>query len=1413
MPPGFDFPTTPATGTVVTVPDGSLRVWDSTKWLAAPSAGGIVPPGGPFLPLAGGTLTGDLNIGTNTSSARLILNGPANNALRFLLWRSAGIARWSIGPDGAAESATVTALTSAIVPTGTNVLPVVTTAGVASGMQIGVTGLGSNAYAISAVGTAPVSVTTTATVASGSLVVPVSTTAGVSTAQAITGSAGLAGSTTVKRVGGTSGIVTTTTSGQADPAFLGNNLPVVSLAGIVPGMLAAATGIAADTFVTGTIVGAHQNAVSLSKDFTGIIPTGTTVTFSTAIVLSTPTTGSIVSGSTLTVSPTIIASQNTTGSIAAGTTLTMYPNTGNTLNLNTANDAGLPWLIPLQVSRSTGVVNFNEGMSVVTPYTQQPSGLHSVQPIFLTASNWAGSATSSDGTFFKFHRINILTDDMDVGDAGTIGLHLHHAYGGAHTTGGRVAQAIELYQTPGFTTTGGVGSGINSQRIALNLAVTAGENAGGTGPTSGQASGSLYALATYSRLLATGFQGYVTGATFYNELNGINLNIGAQAGTSVAVKHGVNIAQLSDDAVQGSVEDAAIQFGAQPGSSAGWKNFLALGNVQGKYPGDPNGALWGTYRSFDPAPMRQAYGLDWRDIAFSTAPIATPGFQVDGSGNVSSGALVITTIPGTTSIDAALVSVTNTTVVSSGTTTWTAGMSVYDASRNHWLCTATDATDGVSAGRITGISAVPIGPAYVTAFPPPNPVSVTDQSGHQTATLNLTWTAAPSALMLQPSGGATVFGGPVSVPGQIAVPAGGSIQAAHDALPATGGSILLAANTTYVLTAPVNITKPNVHISAPSWSTVVQRDPSNTGGASSNVLINFTGNNCILEGLTVDGNSVLHFGSFEIATSGANSLVRNLHFVNCQGSGHLALAGNNSRATGNTITGPGIAFGTQTGYGIWAINHQTVMVDHNVVSGTCIDGIAVDGDGSQVIGNRLFGCHTYTGQAGGQIVTYPIGSGGATGNGITVVGNTIGPGGSNFADGIEAGAANMLITGNTIDGVQGYGILVISGGCTITGNYLRNIAASAGIDGIEVLAAAVGDLVITGNRIADDRATPMMRAGIWINTSAADRYTIVGNTITGATQNAIVDQASGKSKVIAHNSGFDAVIPSVASAATITLFMNPLISLTGSTAVTAIDSTVGQATGRTITIIPTGNSSFVAGNNIANGVTATIGVPIFGVFDGTLWHFSTGFAGGTIAGATTFASSVTVGTSAAASNLLINGPAGAVRRIEFDTATSLRWRFSTNTEAEGGSNAGSNFDISAYSDTGAVVMDPVLRISRATGLSNFVGAVQFTGGAGCGTNVAASNTDVTKHLALYSSTNGFSLSAGRINYVAAGGIGHFFSVAGADRLGVTSTGMGFNGTAPVAKPSITGSRGGNAALADLLTKLAATGLIADTTTA
>jgi hypothetical protein len=43
--------------------------------------------------------------------------------------------------------------------------------------------------------------------------------------------------------------------------------------------------------------------------------------------------------------------------------------------------------------------------------------------------------------------------------------------------------------------------------------------------------------------------------------------------------------------------------------------------------------------------------------------------------------------------------------------------------------------------------------------------------------------------------------------------------------------------------------------------------------------------------------------------------------------------------------------------------------------------------------------------------------------------------------------------------------------------------------------------------------------------------------------------------------------------------------------------------------------------------------------------------------------------------------------------------------------------------------------------------------------------------------------------------------------------VGFNNTTPIAKPTVSGAKGSNAALASLMTALAAYGLVVDSTTA
>ena len=67
MPP-FDFPANPPTGTLVPGGNGATYLWDGAKWIPALQS---VPPavGGPFLPIAGGALTGVLLLAADPTVA------------------------------------------------------------------------------------------------------------------------------------------------------------------------------------------------------------------------------------------------------------------------------------------------------------------------------------------------------------------------------------------------------------------------------------------------------------------------------------------------------------------------------------------------------------------------------------------------------------------------------------------------------------------------------------------------------------------------------------------------------------------------------------------------------------------------------------------------------------------------------------------------------------------------------------------------------------------------------------------------------------------------------------------------------------------------------------------------------------------------------------------------------------------------------------------------------------------------------------------------------------------------------------------------------------------------------------------------------------------------------------------------
>jgi len=435
-----------------------------------------------------------------------------------------------------------------------------------------------------------------------------------------------------------------------------------------------------------------------------------------------------------------------------------------------------------------------------------------------------------------------------------------------------------------------------------------------------------------------------------------------------------------------------------------------------------------------------------------------------------------------------------------------------------------------------------------------------------------------------------------AIAGGGAVPAGGSIQAAIDALPATGGEVRLSPNTTYVVTTAIASSKPNVRLSASDWSAVIQRGPALAG-----TLLQLMGAGCLIEGMTFDGNgSVNTSGQAEVQISGANSRITNVQVINSAGVIMVAATGAGCRVDHCTLTGMGTSLSTQRGYGIWAINHVQVFIDHNKITGTGIDGIGVDGPGSIVDANYIKGCHCWSGSAGAQTAIYPYVGADA---GTVFSNNFIGQGGSVTSGALEAGGNNLTISGNTIVNQYGGAIGVDSGhGITITGNTIVNVGldGSGAQDGITIQ-PGVTDFSITGNRVGDDATPPTMRWPIIVQTGASDRYAITGNVLAPNTDanNRIVDGGTGVIKVIQDNAGADTVVPYAVSGTTTQLYSGSHVQRLQNSGTLAITSIAAQNTMRGTVKILLPNAAFVftAGNNINNTVTATPNVPLIMVCD------------------------------------------------------------------------------------------------------------------------------------------------------------------------------------------------------------------------
>ena len=145
-----------------------------------------------------------------------------------------------------------------------------------------------------------------------------------------------------------------------------------------------------------------------------------------------------------------------------------------------------------------------------------------------------------------------------------------------------------------------------------------------------------------------------------------------------------------------------------------------------------------------------------------------------------------------------------------------------------------------------------------------------------------------------------------------------------------------------------------------------------------------------------------------------------------------------------------------------------------------------------------------------------------------------------------------------------------------------------------------------------------------------------------------------------------------------------------------------------------------------------------------------------------------MGSATATAPIWINGPAGSARLVRFQTAGVSRWQIGVNVTAEDGANAGSNLDINNFDDAGTIIGNPLVRITRSTGL------VSAFYGLSLGSTLAPGGvSDLSRGLALWGTTFGFNVQTNRLNFVSPSGSSQVNVVNGVDIAAFSAAGARF----------------------------------------
>jgi hypothetical protein len=157
----------------------------------------------------------------------------------------------------------------------------------------------------------------------------------------------------------------------------------------------------------------------------------------------------------------------------------------------------------------------------------------------------------------------------------------------------------------------------------------------------------------------------------------------------------------------------------------------------------------------------------------------------------------------------------------------------------------------------------------------------------------------------------------------------------------------------------------------------------------------------------------------------------------------------------------------------------------------------------------------------------------------------------------------------------------------------------------QVIVNTAGYVAMRGNTVGYcDNILGGQAASLGVNydpPGAGGGFVFTGNVLIGIS-GTLLNYAPGAltPAIITDNLNLDTAIPTISSASSITLGLNPTVTISGTA---TINTATPVWTGRRVTVIPTGNYGTSSGvGNMGTVTTASAGIPQVWIFNGTQWN-------------------------------------------------------------------------------------------------------------------------------------------------------------------------------------------------------------------